>query len=126
MKRVWIGAGLLAVLLALGLLAGAAMERWLTPGAERLERAGALALEGRWEEAEELAEEVEEDWEDRRWLVTALTDHEIIEGIDSALAELEAYGCARDAEAYDALCRVLARRIEAAGQAHKPTGENFW
>ena len=126
MKRVWIGAGLLAVLLALGVLAGWAMERWLTPGAERLEQAGAMALAGRWEEAEELAEEVAEDWEDRRWLVTALSDHEIIEGIDAALAELEAYGRARNAEAYNALCRVLAKRIEAAGQAHKATGENFW
>ena len=126
MKRVWIGAGLLAVLLVLGLLAGAAMERWLTPGAGRLEQAGALALEGRWEEAREIVEDVEEDWEDRRWLVTALTDHEIIEGIDAALAELDAYGRTRDADAYNALCRVLAKRIEAAGQAHKPTGENFW
>ena len=126
MKRVWIGAGLLAVLVALGLLAGWAMEGWLTPGAGKLERAGDLALEGRWEEAEELVEEVEENWEDRRWLVTALTDHEIIEGIDAALAELDAYGRTWDADAYNALCQVLARRIEAAGQAHKPTGENFW
>ena len=126
MKRVWIGAGLLAVLLVLGLLAGSAMERWLTPGAERLEQAGDLALAGRWGESREIVEEVEEDWEDRRWLVTALTDHEIIEGIDAALAELDAYGRTRDADAYNALCQVLARRIEAAGQAHKPTGENFW
>ena len=126
MKRVWIGGALLAALLIAGLLAGWAMERGLCPGAEKLERAGELAMAGRWGAAEELLEEVEEDWEERRWLVTALYDHEIIDDTDAALAQLEAYCDAKDALALRALCQSLARNMEAAGKAHKGTVENFF
>ena len=126
MKRVWIGGALLAVLLAVGLLAGWAMDRGLCPGAEKLKQAGELAAAGRWEAAEEMLEDVEEIWEDRRWLVTALYDHEIVDDADAALAQLETYCDARDTLAFRALCRSLAENMEAAGKAHKGTVENFF
>ena len=125
MKRVWIGGGLLAVLLAVGLLAGWAMDRGLTPGARQLERAGELAAAGRWEAAEELLEEVKDGWEERRWLVTALYDHELLDETAGALAQLEAYCDARDALAFRALCNALAQSLEAAGKAHRGIVENF-
>ena len=126
MKRVWIGGALLAVLLTAGLLAGWAMDRGLCPGAEKLKLAGELAAAGQWEAAEELVDEVEDDWEDRRWLVTALYDHEIVDDSDAALAQLETYCDARDAVAFRALCRALAENMEAAGKAHRGTVENFF
>ena len=125
MKRVWIGGALLAVLLTAGLLAGWAMDRGLCPGAEKLKLAGELAAAGQWEAAEELVDEVEDDWEDRRWLVTALYDHEIVDDTDAALAQLEVYWDARDTLAFRALCSSLAENMEAAGKAHKGTAENF-
>ena len=126
MKRVWIGAGLLAALLTAGLLAGWAMDRGLCPGAEKLKLAGELAAAGRWGAAEEMLDDVEEIWEDRRWLVTALYDHEIMDEMDAALAQLEAYCDARDTLAFRALCRALAKNMEAAGKAHNGTVENFF
>ena len=126
MKRVWIGGALLAVLLTVGLLAGWAMDRGLCPGAEKLKQAGELAAAGRWEAAEEMLDEVEDIWEDRRWLVTALYDHEIVDDIDAALAQLEIYCDARDALAFRALCRSLAKNMEAAGKAHNGSVENFF
>ena len=126
MKRVWIGGALLAVLLTAGLLAGWAMDRGLCPGAEKLKLAGELAAEGQWEAAEELLDEVEDDWEDRRWLVTALYDHEIVDDTDAALAQLETYCDVRDAVAFRALCRALAENMEAAGMAYRGTVENFF
>ena len=126
MKRVWIGGALLAVLLTAGLLAGWAMNRGLCPGAQKLEQAGELAAAGRWGAAEEMLDDVEEIWEDRRWLVTALYDHEIMDEMDAALAQLEAYCDARDALAFRALCRSLAENMEAAGKAHQGTVENFF
>ena len=126
MKRVWIGGALLAVLLTAGLLAGWAMDRGLCPGAEKLKQAGELAAAGRWEAAEEMLEDVEEIWEDRRWLVTALYDHEIMDEMDAALAQLEAYCDARDTLAFRALCRALAKNMEAAGKAHNGSVENFF
>lgn len=125
MKRVWMGAGLLAVLLGVGLLAGFAMEG-LDAGAGKLERLGALSLAGAWEEAEELLEEVEDDWEDRRWLMTALADHEVIEDMETALAQLEAYIAQRDGAACHALCSALAKKMEAVGKANSLTLENFF
>ena len=126
MKRVWIGGILLAVLLTAGLLAGWAMDRVLCPGAEKLKQAGELAAAGRWEAAEEMLDDVEENWEDRRWLVTGLYDHEIVDDIDAALAQLEIYCDARDTLAFRALCRSLAENMEAAGKAHQGTVENFF
>ena len=125
MKRVWIGAGVLAVLLTAGLLAGFAMKG-LCPGAEKLERAGELALAARWEEAEALLDAVEEEWEDRRWLVTALADHEVIEDMDAALAQLEAMLQTRDAANFHTLASALAKKLEAVGKANALTGENFF
>ena len=126
MKRVWIGGALLAVLLTAGLLAGWAMNRGLCPGAQKLEQAGELAAAGRWGAAEEMLDDVEEIWEDRRWLVTALYDHEIMDEMDAALAQLEAYCDARDTLAFRALCRALAKNMEAAGKAHNGSVENFF
>lgn len=126
MKRVWIGGALLAVLLTAGLLAGWAMDRGLCPGAEKLEQAGELAAANRWEAAEEMLGDVEEIWVDRQWLVTALYDHEIVDDIDAALAQLEVYCDAKDALAFRALCRSLAKNMEAAGKAHQGTVENFF
>ena len=126
MKRVWIGGILLAVLLTAGLLAGWAMDRVLCPGAEKLKQAGELAAAGRWGAAEEMLDDVEDIWEDRRWLVTGLYDHEIVDDIDAALAQLEIYCDARDALAFRALCRSLAENMEAAGKAHQGTVENFF
>ena len=126
MKRVWIGGALLAVLLTVGLLAGWAMDRGLCPGAEKLKQAGELAAAGRWEAAEEMLDDVEDIWEDRQWLVTALYDHEIVDDIDAALAQLEVYCDAKDALAFRALCRSLAENMEAAGKAHNGSVENFF
>ena len=126
MKRVWIGGALLAVLLTVGLLAGWAMDRGLCPGAEKLKQAGELAAAGRWEAAEEMLDDVEDIWEDRQWLVTALYDHEIVDDIDASLAQLEVYCDAKDALAFRALCRSLAENMEAAGKAHNGSVENFF
>lgn len=125
MKRVWIGAGILALLLALGLGAGFAMEG-LASGSRKLETVGALALAEEWEGAAEALEEAEEDWEDRRWLLTALADHQVIEDMEASLAQLEAYLTQRDAAACHALCRALAKKMEAIGKAGSLTAENFF
>ena len=125
MKRVWIGAGLLAVLLAAGFLAAFALEG-LCSGAGKLERVGRLALEENWDAAEELVEDVEDNWEDRRWLLTALADHEVIEDMEAALAQLKSLIQTRDAAACHALCNSLAKKMEAVGKANSLTLENFF
>ena len=63
MKRMWIGAAILAVLLAAGLLVGQVMEDRTAPGAEKLHQAAEFARAENWEQAIELAVEVQTEWE---------------------------------------------------------------
>ena len=87
---------------------------------------GCELLWGASEEAEELLDAVEEEWEDRRWLVTALADHQVIEDMDAALAQLEAMLQTRDAANFHTLASALAKKLEAVGKANALTGENFF
>ncbi len=119
MKRSWFGAGLLAALLVCGILTTGLLTKIHTPGAEALTRAAALAGEGRWQEAGELADRAKQSWEDCRHLVAALADHEPIEEMEAQLAKLDAYRDSRDAVAFRAQCLYLASCMEALGEAQQ-------
>ena len=125
MKRVWIGAGLLAILLALGLLAGEVMERRLAPGMEAMTQAGLSAREGDWNRAEALTAWAKADWEAMTWLTAALTGHQELEEIDDAFAQLSAYAY-RDPLAYGAICASVAEALTALSQNHIPSWKNFF
>ena len=125
MKRVWMGAGLLAILLVAGLLIGTGMARRLAPGAEALRRAGNSAREGNWEQAETLTREAQQDWEKIKWMTAVLTGHEELEQIDDAFVQLTAYAGA-DANAYQALCGSIAQAMDAIGENHACTWQNFF
>ena len=117
MKRMWIGAALLAVLLAAGLLVGEVMENQTAPGAEKLRQAAQYARTAQWEPAENLADAVRADWEQTRWLAEILATHENLEQIEISFQQLDAYVGA-DPVAYSALCDSLASQLEALGKAH--------
>ena len=123
MKRGWIGAGLLAGLLILGLLVTWFMGRTHTGISEELELSARFAIAGNWEEAEELAEEAYEDWQDSWHFSAAFADHEPMEEIDALFAQLLPYLLNQDAVSFSAVCRELARQVEAIGDAHNL---NWW
>ena len=123
MKRGWIGAGLLAGLLILGLLVTWFMGRTHTGISEELELSARFAIAGNWEEAEELAEEAYEDWQDSWHFSAAFADHEPMEEIDALFAQLLPYLLNQDAVSFSAACRELARQVEAIGDAHNL---NWW
>lgn len=124
MKRTWIGAGLLAVLLAAGLLMGTVMEARVCPGAQALRQAGDYAMEENWEKAEALTQTVRADWEKTLWMAEMLTTHETLEQIEISFAQLSAYN--RDGPAYSALCAALAQQLEALGKAHGCSWQNLF
>ena len=117
MKRMWIGAGLLALLLAAGLLVGEVMADRTAPGAEKLRQAAQYARAEEWEQAEELAGEVQTDWERIKWLAEILATHENLEQIEISFGQLDFYA-RTDGAAYSALCDTLASQLEALGKAH--------
>lgn len=123
MKRIWIGIGLLAALLVLGIWTAEVMEDSQLPCAKDLRRASELALEEDWSQAEALTKRARDKWE-KRWRITAaLADHEPMDEIDSIFAELKVYAAVRDEVAYSGTCAQLAELMEAMGAAHS---FNWW
>ncbi len=123
MKRGWIGAGLLAVLLVISLLVTGSMGRTYQKIAEELESAARAAGAGQWVAAAEDAVDAYKDWQDRWHFSAAFADHEPMEQIDSQFAQLWPYLAARDVISFSAACRGLARQVEAVGDAH---GLDWW
>ena len=125
MKRVWIGTGLLAILLVLGLLTGAGMEKRLAPGTAAMEQASLAAQAEDWDRAESLTTWAKADWDRMGWLIAALTGHEEVETINNAFAQLTAYARKNSSE-YQALCATIAQALTALAQNHAPTWKNFF
>ena len=125
MKRTWIGAGLLAVLLAAGLLTGSAMGRGLSPGTAALQQAEQAVLAGDWEQARTLTEAAKADWERIAGLTASLTSQDTLERIEDAFAQLATSARAGDAAAYAAQGTALARELEALANAHRCDWWNF-
>lgn len=118
MKRSWIGAGLLLVLLLVGICSTWRMQRCQEPMAENIRRAGTLAAQNDWAGAESCAAQTRQAWE-KCWDVSAaLTDHEPMEEVDALFETLEVYAGARDGLNYAALCAQLGSMLEAMGEAH--------
>lgn len=118
MKRSWIG-----LLLLIGLLAGSwaasnAMTELHEDSAEKLEQASHMALSGNWAGAAFLTAQVRHSWDKWEWFRAAQSDHNPTEEIDAMFAALEVYGNARERVAFSALCREMAKKIQAVGEAH--------
>lgn len=125
MKRVWIGASLLALLLVAALLVGEGLYRRMEPGAQALRQAGTAAQSGDWTQAEALVADVQQDWKKMNWITAALTGHEELEEINDAFVQLPVYA-RRDASTYQALCVSIAEAMDALAQNHACTWKNFF
>lgn len=118
MKRCRFGLGLLLVLLVLGAVSAWAMVKGLEPLSETIQQAGEAALREDWEAAEEIADRVKECWENRFPYFASFSDHEPMENINGLFAQLEVYGKSKDPQNFAAICALLARDLEAIGEAH--------
>ena len=122
MKRSWIGLGLLIVLMILGLVTGSLMERIHRPVADALQQAAGLAQAGLWEQAGAEARAAEQEGAKWSSLRNCMADHTPVEDAEGLFAQLDVY-CEEEDSHFVAVCRELARKVEAIGQAH---GLNAW
>ena len=122
MKRIWIGFGLLGLLLSLGFLTAGRMEQVHSEISHRLERA---AEAEKWEEATALSQEAEKQWQRHSHFTASVADHENIDRIDSLFAQLEVYRRQRDPDAHAATCAYLAETVTALKEAHRLTWWNL-
>lgn len=118
MKRSWIGAGLLLVLLAVGIWSAWKMVEIHAPLETMLNRAAEQALGEDWESAEYLFRQAKESWQHQEILRACFADHTPVEEIDGEFALLEVYLQTREATPFAAGCRELARKTAAVGEAH--------
>lgn len=126
MKRLWIGIGFLAALLAMGIGVSAAVNRITEPVVQELTQAQEQALTGQITLAARTAQKARSDWQSHWNMVAAFADHSPMEEIDSHFAELEIYGRAEEAADFAATCASLARLVQAVSQAHLPTWWNLF
>ena len=126
MKRIWFGAALLALMLALGLLSSAIMEKTWQTQSENLNRAASLVAEGDWMGARQLQNEAQMEWERKQLLVAALCRHEPIDQIDGLFAQLEVFSEARRAVSFGSTCVYLSRQLDSLGQSHSFNLKNLF
>lgn len=123
MKRVWIGAAFLLVLLVLGLGATWAMEAIHRPIGEDLDRAAVCAVRQDWEKADHFYRQATERWKKWEHFRGCLADHTPIEEVAAGFRAAEVYRAAREDTDFAARCRELAKKVAAVGEAH---GLGWW
>lgn len=121
MKRIWIGIGLLAVMLVAGIWVSEYMDHTHSAIAEDLDRASRLMMQHQWEGANSLTARARKSWEDRRSITACFAEHEPLDEIDGIFAQLEIYAADRDEVACSASCVYLSQRLRALGKCHKFT-----
>ena len=118
MGRLWIGVGILFVMLAMaiGLLWGSRM--FFEEFADNLEQAEQLALSGDWVSAGEKAEKSRAQWEKYKHLWSAFTDHEPVEQMQELFFWLEVYQNKQLEVDYATVCSSLVQLAEAIDESH--------
>ena len=123
MTRGWLGAGLLAALLILGLFTGYTMSTFHRATGDLLDTAAEKALEGDFSEAKTAALEAKAHWFQKRKATAVVADHTPMEDVDALFAEMEIYAETREFPHFIAICRELSQRIDAVSEAHQ---FNWW
>lgn len=123
MKRLWIGVGLLILLLLLGILTTVFAARHQEQISQTLAEARNAAEVGQWEKAAGACFRAKALWESRHHLTASIADHEPMEEVESLFAQLEIYLKARDPVAFSACCSGLEVFVRAIGEAHSV---NWW
>lgn len=111
MRRLWIGIGLLAVILVAGTWTTHRMTRAHMPCAADLENAAACAMAENWSGAEVLSQRARESWENNWHISASITNHQRMDEIDALFEELEVYRIREETAAYSAGCMYLAERM---------------
>lgn len=123
MKRLWIGVGLLLILLALGIGTTVFAVRTHTGISQTLQQASEAALAGKWAQAKALSMDAKTKWENYRKGTAAIADHEPMEEIDDLFSQMEVFLKTRQQIPLSACCASLSVLIEAIGEAH---AINWW
>lgn len=118
MNRLWLGIGLMAVLLAAGIWVGSFMDRTTAQISGALESAANTALSGDLQGATALSADAQHRWDNAWHRVAAMADHAPMDEIDSLFAQLAIYADTGTPEEFAGYCRRISRLVLAVGEAH--------
>ena len=124
-RHLWIGVGLLLVLLIAGLLLTTFVDHTCIPISQLLEQAGNVSEQGDWETASMLVHSAQIQWEENWNRIATLADHSPMDEIDGLFAQTMAYAKGVSAVDLTAYCRRLASLIRAVSEAHSLTWWNL-
>ena len=118
MNRLWIGIGILVVLLAMAI--GVLWGSWVffEEFTHNMEQAGELALAGNWADAAQKAAKSRAQWEKYRHFWSALTDHEPMEQMQELFLRLEIYRQKQLEVDFATVCSSLVQMAEAIDESH--------
>ncbi len=118
MKRLWIGLGLLLVLLAIGLGLLFFSQHFFDSFSANLEEAAELAMEKNWPAATEKAEKSRAMWQRCYQFFSAISDHEPIEAVQELFSRLELYAREQMYMEFSTVCKSLAKLADAINESH--------
>ena len=123
MKRGWIGAALLGILLIVSSVSAWDMVTRQRPLEEAMDQAAQYVLEDNWEAASGLVQQANHRWREYWRRNAAFSDHSPMEEIDSLFAQLEVLEKQEDSVSYALICAQLSRAFSALADGHIP---NWW
>ncbi len=121
MKRCWLGVGLLALFLVLGLISSDFLARFGEKLSLEAEQAAALVHADR-AGAEDILRQLRKSWQEKRLWLMILTDHEPIREAENLLALLESPA---EEDAFRENALRLSQVLEQIGRSQKPRLENI-
>ena len=125
MKRLWIGVGILVILVAAGVWSMERMEDIYGDIAGELTQAADVLEDGDWQRADGLLRSAGENWEKNWKFTAAMADHNTLDEIDAGFAQMEVYRLNRAAVPCAAACAHLAQQIAALEEAYDLTWWNL-
>lgn len=126
MKRLWVGVGVLVVLLAAGIWAMEYADRAHGQISNVLQEASRAAMAGNWSQVEETEQQARKQWEKCWGITAALSDHTELDEIDASFARLEVYCRDRHGTDFAAESAALARQVAALGEGHRLSWRNLF
>lgn len=112
MKRLWIAAGLLLLLLAASLTNAWYAQKVTGDMGERLRQAQALAEQGEWNRSEALTRQVYEDWQGHHFYFHTLMRHSDTDQVLRAFRQVLEYLPLREPDQYNAANADLIAQLE--------------
>ncbi len=120
MRRLWLGLGILGILLALSVTVFVAMDRIHAPIAHTLSQAAQAAEQEDWETASALASEARARWEQYRHFTAMVADHTPMDELDGLFQELEVYAQEAENPHFAATAQHLSALAAGMADSQKP------